>query len=110
MLQLRKMLPKGKPNLHVRDYFDLSCLHVSNFVQDKSIKRFNARNMVDGSSKRDMKESSAYDEKDFYIPKIYVKLYYCISCACHARIVRVRSAHDRRLRTATKVRQVSLSF
>ncbi len=62
--------------------------------------------MVDGSSKRDIKEASAYDD-DFQIPKLYVKLYYCISCACHARIVRVRSAEDRKLRTPTKVRKTA---
>ena len=42
--------------------------------KDKAIKRFQLRNMVDASSKRDIKENFAYDEKDFNMPKIYIKL------------------------------------
>ncbi|CAO3663807.1 unnamed protein product [Rhizopus stolonifer] len=54
--------------------------------KDKAIKRFTIRNMV---------ETAAVQ---YAIPKIYVKLHYCISCAIHARVVRVRSAVDRRNR------------
>ncbi len=73
--------------------------------KDKAVKRFQMRNMVDGSSKRDIKENSAYDQADFQIPKIYVKLGYCVSCAIHARIVRVRSRGDRKVRYTTRLRQ-----
>ena len=75
------------------------------FPKDKAIKRFQMRNMVDGSSKRDIKENFAYDVADFQIPKIYVKLAYCVSCAIHARIVRVRSVSSRKNRFTTKARQ-----
>ncbi len=64
--------------------------------------------MVDASSKRDIKEASAYDVDEFYIPKIYIKQMYCVSCAIHARVVRVRSCGGRRERFPTKVRRVSL--
>merc|ERR1712127_992991 len=63
--------------------------------KDKAIKRFQMRNMVDGSSKRDIKDNFAYDQQYFYVPKIYVKQQYCVSCAIHARVVRVRSAIGR---------------
>ena len=72
--------------------------------KDKAIKRFQQRNMVDASSKRDIQENSAYDTNLFVIPKIYVKTTYCISCAIHARIVRVRSSEDRKIRYTTRLR------
>merc|ERR1711862_225426 len=72
--------------------------------KDKAIKRFQMKNMVDASSKRDIKENSAFDEKEFNMPKIYVKLQYCVSCAIHAKIVRVRGV-NRKVRYTTKMRQ-----
>ena len=53
------------------------------------------RNMVDGSSKRDIMEKSAFAKMEFHLPKIYVKVQYCISCAIHSRTVRVRSSKAR---------------
>lgn len=73
-------------------------------AKDKAIKRFQQRNMVDASSKRDIRENYAYPEADFHMPKVYVKLSYCVSCAIHARIVRVRSGDDRKVRYTTKLR------
>ena len=83
----------------------LNCGRVT--PKDKAIKRFQMRNMVDGSSKRDIKENYAYDESNFQLPKIYIKQCYCVSCAIHARVVRVRSQTrgDRNKRYTTKLRQ-----
>merc|ERR1712007_423389 len=74
-------------------------------------KRFQMRQMVDGSSRRDIKDNFAYEQKYFSLPKIYVKQQYCVSCAIHARVVRVRSAvgragakGDRYKRYTTKIR------
>jgi small subunit ribosomal protein S26e len=52
--------------------------------------------MVDASSLRYLKENSAFTT--LVVPKFYTKLEYCISCAIHARIVKVRSAKDCRNR------------
>ena len=97
---------RGKKNKGHSDI--VRCLNCARFVgKDKAIKRFQMRNIVDGSSKRDIKDNYAYDDSNFQLPKIYVKQCYCVSCAIHARVVRVRSAirGTRRTRYTTKLRQ-----
>ena len=87
-------------------------VHCSNCCRlvpkDKAIKRFLIKNMVDASSARDIKEVSVYndgtEENQYVMPKLYVKNQYCVSCAIHARIVRVRSGEDRRVRYVSKYR------
>ena len=64
--------------------------------KDKAIKRFIVRNIVDASSLRDIKDASAYQE--YQLPKLYIKMYYCVEAAVHQRIVRLRSREDRRIR------------
>ena len=74
------------------------CINCARCVpKDKAIKRFQMRQMVDGSSRRDIKDNYAYntETETFYLPKIYDKQQYCVSCAIHARVVRVRSAIGR---------------
>ncbi len=61
--------------------------------------------MVDASGKRDIREASAYQGNEFYIPKVYMKLQYCVSCAIHSKTVRVRSREGRRERYANKTRK-----
>jgi small subunit ribosomal protein S26e len=74
-------------------------------AKDKAIKRFVIKNMVDASSKRDIEANSAYTEEEKYtLPKLYVKNEWCIACAIHGRVVRVRSGEDRRVRYVSKYR------
>ena len=89
--------------------------HVKNVVcatsnrlvpKDKAIKKYVIRDMIDGSSKEDIKKQSAF-EGELVLPKMYHKLYYSISCAIHSRIVRSRSRTDRRVRTFAKKTKIS---
>eukprot|EP00831_Metopus_contortus_P033086 TRINITY_DN2657_c0_g2_i3.p1 TRINITY_DN2657_c0_g2~~TRINITY_DN2657_c0_g2_i3.p1 ORF type:complete len:153 (-),score=46.22 TRINITY_DN2657_c0_g2_i3:33-491(-) len=63
------------------------------------------RNIVDASSKKDIADASAYDE--YTLPKFYLKVQYCIACAIHARIVRVRQGEQRKVRFTTCKRLTS---
>lgn len=64
--------------------------------KDKAVKRFIIRDIVDASSKKDIEENRAFET--YIIPKLYIKMQYCIGAAIHSRIVKVRSAVDRRNR------------
>lgn len=78
----------------------MSVQHYPNLAKDKSVKRMTIKDIVDQSSKRDIKAKIFFTE--FEIPKIYLKQMYCISCAIHMRVVRVRSVEDRKIREPPK--------
>ena len=72
--------------------------------KDKAIKGFLIKNMVDGSSKRVIEDQSVYGE-NYSMPRLFIKNQYCVSCGIHARIVRVRSTANRRIRYISNFRE-----
>ena len=87
-------------NIHCENCFRLC-------PKDKAIKRFLIKPMVDGSSKRDIEEMSVYNEGEdrYQMPRLYIKNQFCVSCGIHARIVRVRSTTNRRIRYVSRYRK-----
>jgi small subunit ribosomal protein S26e len=95
MPQKRRNCGRAKMNAGRKQ--TVNCLNCGRFVpRDKAIKRFGIKQIVDASSQADVKGQTIYSECE--LPKTYQKTFYCVSCAVHRRIVRVRSVIHRRER------------
>ncbi len=76
--------------------------------KDKSISKTINTSVIDHAAMDDLKAHSIYKEVD--VPKFFKIDDYCISCACHLRVVKVRGDIHRKERHSSKYKVEEIKY
>lgn len=88
MAKKRKSRGRSKGGKGRSEY--VSCTNCGSRIPvDKAIKATKKVSYVDSMLAKELKKSGTF------LPRVSVTRYYCVSCAVHAGIVKVRSKDDR---------------
>ncbi|BHF66596.1 40S ribosomal protein S26 [Sparganum proliferum] len=71
--------------------------------KEKCVPKFVIRNIAEAVAVKDLNEPSVYT--GYSLPKLFVKLQYCVSCAIHGKILRSRAKKHRRVRIPPKKKE-----